>query len=169
MYIIYVMRKQRKQTMRQETKVRKPRPIIYERIYKALDRLLPGGVEGFCSADDGYAKLKAEGFMDLNIDVLNYKEEGHKGTFRISMAHNFVQNGDLMADPDMEIRLYHGHQMAEALTYQQDSLGIYQEVYTTRDRKPAYSPRLKRDLNNFLEQWLKNIKAQGHKVVDEEA
>lgn len=135
--------------------------IIYERIYKALDELLPGGVKGFCSNSEGYVKLTAPGFMDLNIDVQNWKEDPRKGTYRISMAHNFIQNGDVMADPDMEIRLHSDLKMAEALTYQLSSLGIYQVVYPEPNK---YSPKLKRDLNSFLEQWLKNIKAQGHKA-----
>ncbi len=48
---------------------------------------------------DEYLKLKSGGFMDLNIDFL-YDEDGK---YTISMAHNYVQNGDVMADPDMEI------------------------------------------------------------------
>jgi len=139
------------------------RKLIYETMYNKLDKILPGGIEKFCSDPEGYAKLKAEGFMDLNIDVINWKEDGQKGTFRIALAHNFVQNGDVMADPDMEIRIHRENKMVEALTYQLDSLGIYQEIYKTVDGKNAYSPKLRRDLNNFLNTWLRNIIQQGHK------
>jgi len=138
--------------------------MIYERIYKALDELLPGGIEGFCSNPEGYAKLTSDPYMDLNIDVITWKEDGKKGTYRISMAHNFVQNGDLMADPDMEIRIIPELRMAEAVTYQLDSLGIYQEVYPIVDGKQMINPKLKKQLNSFLEQWLRNIKSQGHKA-----
>jgi len=141
----------------------KMRKLIYETMYNKLDKILPGGIEKFCSDPEGYAKLKAEGFMDLNIDVINWKEDGQKGTFRIALAHNFVQNGDVMADPDMEIRIHRENKMVEALTYQLDSLGIYQEIYKTVDGKNAYSPKLRRDLNNFLNTWLRNIIQQGHK------
>ena len=139
------------------------RKLIYETMYNKLDKILPGGIEKFCSDPEGHAKLKAEGFMDLNIDVINWKEDGQKGTFRIALAHNFVQNGDVMADPDMEIRIHRENKMVEALTYQLDSLGIYQEIYKTVDGKNAYSPKLRRDLNNFLNTWLRNIIQQGHK------
>ena len=133
---------------------------IYETMYNKLDKILPGGIEKFCSDPEGYAKLKAEGFMDLNIDVINWKEDGQKGTFRIALAHNFVQNGDVMADPDMEIRIHRENKMVEALTYQLDSLGIYNVVYP----EPGIEYRkLKRELNSFLNTWLRNIIQQGHK------
>ena len=153
-----------KEKEKREEREMKRTKMIYERIYDALDSILPGGIEGFCSNPEGYAKLKAEGYMDLNIDVQNWKEDGQKGTFRISMAHNFIQNGDVMADPDMEIRIHKDMKMAEALTYQLDSLGIYQTVYQERDGRQMVNPRLKKELNSFLAQWLRNIKAQGHKA-----
>jgi hypothetical protein len=43
------------------------------------------------------------------------------------MGHNYRQNGDLVPDPDMEIRILPEPGMAEALSYQ-DSFG-YRRVY----------------------------------------
>jgi hypothetical protein len=123
---------------------------IYERIFRLL---LP-----FITAVDqagGWIKIKLPHFDPLCIDFL-YEEKGYKV---YAMAHNFVQNGDLMADPDMEIRVYPGSQQAEALTYQQDSLGLYWEVYPAPDK---VRPIIKSQLNTFLLQWLKNLKAQGY-------
>lgn len=123
--------------------------MIYEQIYIKIDRLT-GGIEAFLKSKEGYKKLKSGGFMDLSIDVLS---DG-----RIAMAHNYEQNGDLMADPDMEIRIDVDNKLAEALTYQQDSLGIYQVVYP----EPGFvNMRVKRELNSFLNQWLGNLKMQG--------
>jgi len=135
--------------------------MIYESIYKKIDRLT-GGIENFKESEEGYKKLKSGGFMDLSIDLLRNKEHPKGGQdghcFIIAMAHNYSQNGDLMADPDMEIAIYPGMKMAEALTYQQDGLGIYQEVYP----EPGFvNVRLKRELNSFLNQWLDNLKRQG--------
>lgn len=126
---------------------------VYFRIYQNIDKLIPGGVKEFSSKPGNHVKLQASGFMDLSIDCI--------GEGRISMAHNYIQNGDLMADPDMEIQI-HPTGVAEALTFQQDSLGLYQEVYTEgpHGEKMVY-PQLKKDLNRFLEQWLKNLKMQG--------
>ncbi len=135
--------------------------IIYERIYKALDKLLPDGIESFCSDPEGYAKLQSKGYMDLNIDVQNWKEKNKK-TFRISMAHNSIQNGDVMCNPDMEIRIHREAKMAEALTFQNDYVGVFNRVYKEGDENMV-NMKMKKELNSFLNQWLKNIKMQGHK------
>jgi uncharacterized protein YqiB (DUF1249 family) len=101
-----------------------------------------------------YKKITAPGFMDLSIDVLSNNDK----EMTIAMAHNFIQEGDVMADPDMEIKIHKELEAAEALTFQQDSLGIYQEVYPEPGK---VNIRLKRELNQFLNHWLDNLAAQG--------
>lgn len=135
--------------------------IIYEEIYKKIDKLT-GGIEKFKEDKEGYKKLKSGAYMDLSIDLLRHKEhpkEGQDGhCFIIAMAHNYIQNGDLMADPDMEVAIYPEMKMAEALTYQQDSLAIYNVVYPKQN---LVNVKLKKELNLFLNQWLDNLKIQG--------
>ncbi len=96
--------------------------------------------------------------MDLHIDFLRVEENN---AFIIGMGHNYRQNGDVMADPDMEIRIFPNTQMAEALTFQLDSLGIYQRVY--QDNKVDIS--LKKDLNSFLDKWLTKIKLDKYQLA----
>lgn len=121
--------------------------MIYETIYNKLETL------GITELTE-YKKLKSDGYMDLSIDILSdTDEEKH-----IAMAHNFIQNGDVMADPDMEIRIYKKTKMAEALTYQLSSMGIFQRVYPELGK---VHPKLKKQLNSFLNQWLTNLKNQG--------
>jgi hypothetical protein len=55
--------------------------------------------------------------------------------------------------------------MAEALTFQNDYLGIYQEVYPEPGK---YYPKLKKELNEFLNEWLQNIIESGYVKVEEE-
>ncbi|MDP2954155.1 MAG: DUF1249 domain-containing protein, partial [Chloroflexota bacterium] len=104
--------------------------------------------------------------MDLHLNVLSRT----KNELRIALAHNYQQNGNTIADPDMEIRVYliHDWRKAEALTYQDTY--IYNEVYPEPGK---VFPRLKKSLNAFLTQWLKNLKDQGHVLkapeVDPEA
>ena len=83
---------------------------IYEQIYKKLQPIMTE------LGDKDYIKMKSGGFMDLNVDQL-YKTDKR---IRISLAHNYIQNGDVMADPDMEIMVYPDREMAEAMTFQQD-------------------------------------------------
>ena len=99
--------------------------------------------------------------MDLNYDRLGCRDENSNNcaSSDMALAHNYIQNGDVMADPDMEIRIYPEIKYAEALTYQLDGLGIFQRVYPEPGK--VY-PKLKRELNKFLNQWLKNCIDQGH-------
>lgn len=68
--------------------------------------------------------------------------------------------------PDMEIQIFPAQKMAEALTFQNDYLGIYQEVYPEPGK---YYPKLKKELNTFLNDWLRNmIEVQKYQLVPEE-
>lgn len=130
---------------------------IYDTIYKRLITLIPDLRE----MQRGQARVsKSDGFMDLHLDILSKDER----QMRIALHHSYIQNGDTMMDPDMEIRVYlrPNWQKAEALTFQQDgTLARYDEVYS----RPGYvNPELKRNLNTFLAQWLKNCIDQGHSL-----
>ncbi|WDV44098.1 hypothetical protein PV797_11225 [Clostridiaceae bacterium M8S5] len=124
---------------------------IPHRNYKKLDKIATGIMEGRYS----YLKLKAKGFMDLSIERLTPD--------RISMTHYYKQNGDLMSDPDMELMINHENETIMAATYRQDGLGIEQQVYLSDGR---WLPKLSKQLNSFLNQWLRNIEQQGHKPYE---
>ena len=94
--------------------------------------------------------LKSGGFMDLVVENFDGK--------RYSLTHYYSQAGDLVPDPDMEVRVDHANQVAEALSYQ-DSYR-YQQVY--QDGNVNLS--VKKDLNVFLNQWLRNLTMQGFKL-----
>lgn len=112
---------------------------IYERNYKKIKPLL---------AD--YRKIEVEGFMPLVVEKISDNE--------YSIAHYYEQNGDLMRDPEITVKVYPEMGMVEVLTYAQDNLGIYQEVYPEPGK---FYPRLKKELNHFLSKWLDNLKLQG--------
>jgi uncharacterized protein YqiB (DUF1249 family) len=121
--------------------------LIYHKIYEKLKKL------GVLDINE-YKKIASPGFMDLSIDIIRDNDDERV----IAMAHNGVQNGDVMADPDMEIKIHKKLETAEALTYQNDYIGIYQEVYP---EKGKVNIQLKRELNRFLNQWLDNLATQG--------
>ena len=127
---------------------------VYDKIFKQLEDLIPG-LKDLKPGD--YRKSEAGGFMDLHLDVLNKTDT----ELRIALAHNYVQNGDVIPDPDMEIRVYliPDWMKAEALTYQDQR--TFNAVYPEPGK---VDPRMKTQLNSFLTQWLKNIKDQGHKL-----
>jgi len=64
----------------------------------------------------------------------------------------------------MEIKVYliAGWRKAEALTYQDRYR--FDVVYPEPN---LMNPRMKKSLNSFLAQWLKNLKNQGHRLSPE--
>ena len=133
--------------------------VVYETIFKRLVAIGIIDNEGRPTFTEDM-KLKSSAFMDLNLDRLF----DDNGDFTISMAHNYIQNGDVMADPDMEIKIIPSMKMAEALSFRQDGgIPINQQVYTEKDGQKLVYPRIKKELNSFLSGLLLNLKKQGFK------
>lgn len=132
------------------------RRTVYEMIYARLQQVGIIDESGKMQAD--YMKFVSSGLMPLNVDKLT--------SDTIALAHNGKQNGDVMTDPDIEVRIYPETKMAEALTFRNDYMGIYQEVYPEPGK---YYPRLKKELNAFLNDWLKTmIEVQGYRLAAED-
>ncbi len=108
--------------------------------------------------EEGHFKIVRKPFMDLNIDYLG---KGPNGFPMIAVAHNFIQNGDVMADPDIQVEIVNGELWP--VTYQLDSMGIFQAVYQLDDKGKIVGVRsvLKQELLDFLDQWGKTLKDQG--------
>lgn len=120
---------------------------IQEQIYDALRDLL-GNLRELPS----YCKMQSFGFMDLNLDRLERRE----CSTTIALSHYYKHpSGDMIPDPDVEIRIFHELEMAEALSFQ-DIFG-YKQVYHENGYIDAEAKTM---LNKFLLQWLKNLKAQ---------
>ena len=98
-------------------------------------------------------KFKAEGYMDLSIDRLLKNTR----SIHFAMAHNTMQNGDVMADPDMELCFVLDEEpYLFAMHYQNDFMG----AFTTVERGNTTQA----ELDRFLALWLKNLLEQGHKI-----
>ena len=131
--------------------------MIYSTIYKKLYQLIP-----MLDEIDEYAKFKASGMMNLNVDILFRAEDG---TIRLALSHYYKhESGDMIADPDMELRVYPDREMAEALTFQ-DCFG-YRQVYPAPDKVDV---KAKAELNRFLSQWLSNLINQVYQIVTEDS
>ena len=117
--------------------------------YRMLERLAPMIIHGTSE----YMQFSAgEGMMPFSVEII--------GDGRIAMSHYYMQNGDMMADPDMEYEIDIDAHTLSARTFQQDNMGIFQRVETENDM--ILDPDLERELNEFTTQWLNNIAAQYH-------
>ncbi len=134
---------------------------IHERIYANIGKIIPD-LETHLTQGTASGKSKSEPFMDLHYDYLRKDGDAHI----VAFAHYFESNGDQVPDPDMEVRIDPEQKTAEALTFQNQF--VYQQIYEEHDGQTYLRPKLKRDLNEFLEQWMNNAREQGHSVVFDE-
>ena len=123
-------------------------------VQKIID--LVGGLAALESR--GAIRIENPGYMPLSIDFLG---TGPRDLPMIAVAHNFVQNGDVMADPDMQFEIdpeggYH------PVNITQSPVGAYHEaVFIGDDGKVYIRPAVVRDLKSFARMWDRNIGAQG--------
>ena len=151
------------------------KPNLYETYYARLEALLGQPPETL--EQDRVYRLKAPGFMDLVVEALWPCEE--TGAAILSLAHYYELNGDLIQDPEMTVRVFapgsewlrafvpstaEDRGRVEALTFQQGGFpSICQKIYPSPG---MVRPKLRRDLNDFLGQWLRNLASQGHQRVE---
>lgn len=134
-------------------------PTIRRDVYQMnFERLVAviGAVESWPAIGEA-VKFQSKGYMDLTVERLS---DDAAGRVVLSIAHYGVQNGDMMRDPDMELRVHPAGKVVEALTFRNDYIGLHQVVYPT---PTTFRPRLKKELNSFLTTWLQNLRSQGHK------
>ncbi len=102
-----------------------------------------------------HRKSKAEGYMDLGLDILKNQDN----IIRFALSHYYKHDsGDMIADPDMEMIINFKTQTLNAVTYQ-DAFG-YQTAESTTPF--AFSPTAVQRFNEFVKMWLKNLRSQGH-------
>jgi len=128
---------------------------VYGQNYNKLAKLFDKWGLGRPGDFRGYQKLKAKEFMDFNVEYIRDDGEGNP---ILALSHYYEQQGDLIPDPDMEVRILKDGAI-EALTFQDNR--SHTEVYPEPGKVDL---RAKKDLNSFLGTWLKNISEQGHAV-----
>ena len=123
---------------------------------KVMDKLTEGLDEDNPSRKISNSDL----YMAVNVDRLETIDAGQM----FAVAHNFIMNGDVMADPDMgflQATDPRGNHMYFPTHYQLDSLGMYQASAEFEDGKlRGIRPRLQREHTSFANLWMRNIKVQ---------
>ena len=121
----------------------------YERHRKVLDALLEGHT---------WIEVDVKNFLHLNVEKLGFMNQ-------VSIAHTRVQNGDLMSVPEVrfQMKAIEGIEMAWPVSYQDDQWAMYQEIYHFDDKGQivAIDQRARRSVEDFVDVWFKNLKAQG--------
>lgn len=102
----------------------------------------------------GPARLAALGHTDVHVDVI----ELHPHRLVLRMSHYLQRlHGAAIPDPDMTVEVYLLAENPGVLTHS-DCFGS-RKVFCLE--LMAFSPLAKAELNNFLEQWLNKMIANG--------
>lgn len=92
---------------------------VAQRNYRAVMELAPEVLRGETESKSFEA---GQSFMPLTVETI--------GENRIAISHYYTQNGDSLADPDMEFVFDHEEKTLNARTFQQDNLNRFDEVVT---------------------------------------
>ena len=127
---------------------KKPGRTKPELNYRTFAKMFPE----IASGEYRYLRLEAgETMMPLHLQWIDSDV--------ISIRHTYMQNGDIMCDPEMTFRVDREKGTLEPLTFRQDGAPwIYQEVYS--EPGIIWFPKLSRALSSFTQQWMKNISQQ---------
>jgi hypothetical protein len=106
-----------------------------------------------------YVKLISEGYMPLVIE----REWTGRDDFKVfSVAHFYIQYGDVMYDPIIKFWVNPKDGLWYPFYYGQDGLGIAREYVEFEDYKPtSFYSRRQHDLASFCRTWSVNLNAQG--------
>jgi len=113
-------------------------------------------IEHLLKAHNLLDKFHSQDEFHIRFDMPHYDRlviERHGDL--ISVAHYFEQNGDLIADPDVEL-----HYPSWVPTAIQQVFG-YRAKFVERDGKTFVDTRFHKEVSSFLVMWAGNIKAQG--------
>jgi hypothetical protein len=93
--------------------------------------------------------------------VVEFVGNGPRGNALVAVAHTYVQEGDVMYDPEMEFEVSNDLSTWLPVSYRQDNLGTRQEAVWVTDRRVQIVPRLVRELSQFANGWDRNLRRQG--------
>ena len=109
---------------------------------------------------DGCYRSRVAGDCDLHLEIL----QRERYTLTMSMTYYFSNETEIVADPDMLVRVYFDGQLAEAM-----SLGKDHRHVQFRRLFRAHGNELGRrwTRNLILNKWLEYLLDQGHLILEQ--
>ena len=124
------------------------------KVNPAAKRVLDELTMGLAQIGDHRKLDNAKGaFMPVSVEII---DTGRDGYVWVSVAHYGEQNGDLIADPDVEL-----HYPSWVPTGITQAFFGYRSKFIERDGKTYVDTRFHKEVSSFLSMWARNIKAQG--------
>lgn len=119
---------------------------IFERFVDTFTDIMTG--------DKTYQKLLSEGFEPLSVEM--------NGDI-FTLAHTYVQNGDLMWDPRIDFKIDYENKKATPISFENSGVGTYEE-FDTENPTPESVKRIN-DILDYTDNWLDNIEEEHYKPV----
>lgn len=112
--------------------------------------------QGLDSDNSSKTVDRSETFMKVHVELLYLSPAGPV----YSVAHYYLQNGDLMSDPRMEFIKYDGHYFPSYFC--QDGFLTHDEesIFFGKDGKLKVRPSMQSDQTYFANEWMLNIASQ---------
>ena len=128
------------------------RTLTCSKMTAAIERILCAHdlLQEFLKGEEFAVRIKNEPYMPLTIE--RYGSQ-------VTLTHYYVQNGDLIPDPDMEFEIVSEHVWHPVGI--QFATGAYRRATETRDGKKFVNPREVREQIKFSGMWAQNLIAQG--------
>ncbi len=122
--------------------------ISKHRLYRQFDEMFPNMLSRNCT----YKHFSSDSvtYEPLSVEFI--------GNDCFSIMHTYVQNGDLMRDPEIVVWIDKDKQELSAISYENSGMGIYREA--VKDEEIL-------ELNQFLSIWFNNIKIQAQPLRNE--
>ena len=137
-----------------------PYSMLEKKNYQLIHGMFPEMLDGRCS----YMKFKKESFDDMYIENI--------GNNTLALCLFYIQNGDVMREPEYIFKFDNEKQAVRILEWQLDSMGMYHHVYDSENPQ-LYNSTLKKDLDETFNSTLNDIMKIGYEEytrngVDEE-
>jgi len=116
-------------------------------------------IEGMKRPGDGKKIDNADGaFMAVHVDFIHANEHGK----HFAIAHHYLQQGDVMNDPEIVFLLAATDNQVYPLTFRQDGSFLIEQVTAIADDGESIrsNPEQQIDLTRFSNMWMKNINEQ---------
>jgi|GEM_PF-3724099 len=156
----------KKPTVKPAPSVKKSPLAKYEKIYANLLVVFPD-LKDVTKDDvfDDYApyiskEIKGYDRFSAEINMLD-----DSGRLVLDLSQTYMQNGDLMSAPRMQVAIDNKRKIAEALNYEAHNTipQVYAEVYPEPGQ---VNLKEKKSQNDFLLTWTKNLINQGFKDIE---
>lgn len=124
---------------------------LQKEVFEHLADMFPQVLEG----DSEYVKFNVHGGEDLHVEM--------NGDI-LTICQTYEQNGDLMYDPRIDLRVDYDNQKVIPLNYENSGMGVYEEFGS------ELTPETAKQMNDVLDfmdsTMLENIEAMGYEPME---